>query len=283
MEITVNTLKQRLNSHLTCGRKCQSLLAPLSFHLLRAVIPQSRLLLSPDWILPHCSRSNCAMALRSLSYVTYPLQRTANADLRLAPPEALRHNRPLTTSLKSVLEPGNSDFHVNHQKLPSGLSLHMQPSHFARGSCVPRVRSFASTATESSREEAPAGTPASLTKSGASGDSAPLMLFNTFSRRKEIFRPLVEGHVSMYVCGVTAYDYSHIGHARVYVAFDVLYRWEQQFFFFCSFIILLFYSFILLPSYYYIILLLRHYIILLFYSLIILFFRSFIFYYFRNN
>ena len=45
------------------------------------------------------------------------------------------------------------------------------------------------------------------------------------SRKKEPFVPRrARGKVSMYVCGVTVYDYSHIGHARVYVAFDVLYR-----------------------------------------------------------
>ncbi|PNG99630.1 Cysteine--tRNA ligase, partial [Tetrabaena socialis] len=49
--------------------------------------------------------------------------------------------------------------------------------------------------------------------------------FNSMSKSKEPFKPrLPEGPVSMYVCGVTVYDYSHIGHARVYVAFDVLYR-----------------------------------------------------------
>jgi hypothetical protein len=45
------------------------------------------------------------------------------------------------------------------------------------------------------------------------------------SKQKEKFRPKVAGKVSMYVCGVTSYDYSHIGHARVYVAFDVLFRY----------------------------------------------------------
>ncbi|ONK70373.1 uncharacterized protein A4U43_C05F33050 [Asparagus officinalis] len=48
------------------------------------------------------------------------------------------------------------------------------------------------------------------------------------SRSKELFRPRVEGRVGMYVCGVTAYDLSHIGHARVYVTFDVLYRYLQH-------------------------------------------------------
>lgn len=52
-----------------------------------------------------------------------------------------------------------------------------------------------------------------------------LWLYNTMSKQKELFKPKVEGKVGMYVCGVTAYDLSHIGHARVYVAFDVLYRY----------------------------------------------------------
>lgn len=51
-----------------------------------------------------------------------------------------------------------------------------------------------------------------------------LWLHNTMSRQKELFKPKIDGRVGMYVCGVTAYDLSHIGHARVYVAFDVLYR-----------------------------------------------------------
>lgn len=53
-----------------------------------------------------------------------------------------------------------------------------------------------------------------------------LWLHNTMSRKKELFKPKVEGKVGMYVCGVTAYDLSHIGHARVYVTFDVLYRYS---------------------------------------------------------
>lgn len=54
--------------------------------------------------------------------------------------------------------------------------------------------------------------------------STQLWLYNTMSRKRELFKPKVEGKVGMYVCGVTAYDLSHIGHARVYVTFDVLYR-----------------------------------------------------------
>ncbi|VAI35828.1 unnamed protein product [Triticum turgidum subsp. durum] len=51
-------------------------------------------------------------------------------------------------------------------------------------------------------------------------------LYNTRSRRREPFRPRAPGgEVGMYVCGVTPYDDSHIGHARAYVAFDVLFRY----------------------------------------------------------
>jgi cysteinyl-tRNA synthetase len=52
-----------------------------------------------------------------------------------------------------------------------------------------------------------------------------LKLHNTLSGRLEEFVPLVPGKVGMYVCGVTVYDRSHIGHARALVTFDVLYRY----------------------------------------------------------
>jgi cysteinyl-tRNA synthetase len=51
-----------------------------------------------------------------------------------------------------------------------------------------------------------------------------LHLHNTLTGKKEIFKPLKPGHVSMYVCGITPYDESHIGHARCYVVFDLLKR-----------------------------------------------------------
>ncbi|KAK4489580.1 hypothetical protein RD792_005392, partial [Penstemon davidsonii] len=54
---------------------------------------------------------------------------------------------------------------------------------------------------------------------------AEFQVYNSMTRQKETFKPRVEGKVGMYVCGVTSYDYSHIGHARAYVAFDVLYRY----------------------------------------------------------
>lgn len=52
-----------------------------------------------------------------------------------------------------------------------------------------------------------------------------LQIFNTLTRKKEPFVPLVPGKVSMYVCGITIYDFCHVGHARTYVAFDVMNRY----------------------------------------------------------
>jgi cysteinyl-tRNA synthetase len=53
----------------------------------------------------------------------------------------------------------------------------------------------------------------------------PLKLHNTLSGRLEEFVPIVPGKVGVYVCGVTVYDRSHIGHARALVTFDVLFRY----------------------------------------------------------
>ncbi len=53
----------------------------------------------------------------------------------------------------------------------------------------------------------------------------PLVVYNTLSRKKEEFKPLAEGRVRIYVCGPTVYDYSHIGHAKTYVAFDTMVRY----------------------------------------------------------
>ena len=52
-----------------------------------------------------------------------------------------------------------------------------------------------------------------------------LQIYNTLTAKKEPFESLEPGHVRMYVCGPTVYDMSHIGHARAYVAFDVVYRY----------------------------------------------------------
>ena len=52
-----------------------------------------------------------------------------------------------------------------------------------------------------------------------------LRIYNTLTRTKEELRPIEPGHVRMYVCGMTVYDYCHVGHARVLVAFDVVARY----------------------------------------------------------
>jgi cysteinyl-tRNA synthetase len=52
-----------------------------------------------------------------------------------------------------------------------------------------------------------------------------LKIYNTLTNRKDIFVPLEEGKVRMYVCGMTVYDYCHLGHARVMVVFDVVVRY----------------------------------------------------------
>src|SRR2546427_5190151 len=50
-------------------------------------------------------------------------------------------------------------------------------------------------------------------------------IHNTLTRRTEPLEPLEPGHVRMYVCGMTTYDYTHLGHGRLFVAFDVVQRW----------------------------------------------------------
>jgi cysteinyl-tRNA synthetase len=52
-----------------------------------------------------------------------------------------------------------------------------------------------------------------------------LRIHNTLSRSLETFSPITPGQVRMYVCGMTIYDLCHVGHARMMMAFDVIYRW----------------------------------------------------------
>src|SRR3989475_10941118 len=54
-----------------------------------------------------------------------------------------------------------------------------------------------------------------------------LRLYNTRTQKKETFAPRVSGHVKMYVCGPTTYDYSHLGHARSYIDFDTARRYLE--------------------------------------------------------
>jgi len=55
-----------------------------------------------------------------------------------------------------------------------------------------------------------------------------LQIYNTLSRKKEVFKPISAGKVGLYVCGITIYDYLHIGHARTYVAFDIVARYLKH-------------------------------------------------------
>jgi len=54
-----------------------------------------------------------------------------------------------------------------------------------------------------------------------------LRVFNTLGQKKEVFKPLKEGEVKMYVCGVTVYDDCHLGHGRAYVSFDLIRRYLE--------------------------------------------------------
>ena len=55
-----------------------------------------------------------------------------------------------------------------------------------------------------------------------------LQIYDTLTKQKAPFKPLQEGQISIYVCGMTVYDYCHIGHARVMVAFDVITRFLRS-------------------------------------------------------
>src|SRR3954470_6656058 len=55
-----------------------------------------------------------------------------------------------------------------------------------------------------------------------------LKVLNSYTRQKEVFTPITPGHVGLYVCGPTVSGESHLGHARPYVTFDIVYRWLMQ-------------------------------------------------------
>ena len=55
-----------------------------------------------------------------------------------------------------------------------------------------------------------------------------LKVYNTLTRKKEIFKPLKNKGVNLFVCGPTVYDFSHIGHARTYISFDVIVKYLRQ-------------------------------------------------------
>ena len=55
-----------------------------------------------------------------------------------------------------------------------------------------------------------------------------LKLFNTLAREQQVLTPIDAGKVRMYVCGMTVYDFCHLGHARVMVVFDMVARWLRN-------------------------------------------------------
>ncbi len=55
-----------------------------------------------------------------------------------------------------------------------------------------------------------------------------IKIFNSYTGKKEIFHSIVPKQVSMYVCGMTVYDDCHVGHARVMIVFDLIYRWLME-------------------------------------------------------
>ena len=54
-----------------------------------------------------------------------------------------------------------------------------------------------------------------------------MQMFNTMSRKKETFVPLIPGRVSIYSCGPTVYNYFHLGNARPFITFDTLRRYFE--------------------------------------------------------
>ena len=58
--------------------------------------------------------------------------------------------------------------------------------------------------------------------------SRAIYLYNTSSRLKELFKPIHEGHVGIYVCGPTVYGDAHLGHARPGITYDVLVRLPRK-------------------------------------------------------
>ena len=55
-----------------------------------------------------------------------------------------------------------------------------------------------------------------------------LKIYNSLSGQKEALKPIIPGKIKMYVCGMTVYDFCHIGHARVMVVFDMISRYLKS-------------------------------------------------------
>jgi cysteinyl-tRNA synthetase len=55
-----------------------------------------------------------------------------------------------------------------------------------------------------------------------------VIVYNTLTKRKELFEPIIAGTVRMFVCGPTVYDLSHLGHAKTYTQFDLIARYLRR-------------------------------------------------------
>ena len=55
-----------------------------------------------------------------------------------------------------------------------------------------------------------------------------MIVYNTLTKRKELFEPMIAGTVRMFVCGPTVYDLSHLGHAKTYTQFDLIARYLRS-------------------------------------------------------
>lgn len=119
---------------------------------------------------------------------------------------------PIFTSKASIFTCKASIFTHTHKILTKNLQKSTAKIHFS--SSLSDAESKSRTGLLSNGDE----------REGKNGKLRELWLYNTMSKQKEFFKSKVEGKVGMYVCGVTAYDFSHIGHARVYVSVDVLFR-----------------------------------------------------------
>ena len=70
-------------------------------------------------------------------------------------------------------------------------------------------------------EQLPCATPGRASR----GETVLIKIYNSLSQRKEELQPIEPGKLSIYVCGITVYDYCHLGHARMLMAFDVVTRY----------------------------------------------------------
>ena len=55
--------------------------------------------------------------------------------------------------------------------------------------------------------------------------NTPLLIYNSLSGEKEVFKPIIAGRVGMYVCGPTLYSEPHMGNMRTFINFDLIYRY----------------------------------------------------------